>query len=39
MKSTFLGEKETKDALCEFIQKSDKLSMGNEVVKFELKVA
>jgi CDP-6-deoxy-D-xylo-4-hexulose-3-dehydrase len=35
MKSTFLGEQETKDALCEFIQKSDKLSMGNEVVKFE----
>jgi len=35
MKSTFLGEKETKDALCSFIQTSNKLSMGDEVSKFE----
>jgi CDP-6-deoxy-D-xylo-4-hexulose-3-dehydrase len=35
MKSTFLGEKETKDALCTFIQSSEKLSMGTEVAKFE----
>lgn len=35
MKSTFLGEQETKDALCSFIQTSNKLSMGDEVFKFE----
>lgn len=35
MKSTFLGEQETKDALCSFIQTSNKLSMGDEVSKFE----
>ena len=35
MKSTFLGEKETKDALCSFIQTVDKMSMGDEVLKFE----
>ena len=35
MKSTFLGEQETKDALCTFIQTSEKLSMGTEVAKFE----
>jgi CDP-6-deoxy-D-xylo-4-hexulose-3-dehydrase len=35
MKSTFLGEKETKDALCSFIQTADKMSMGDEVLKFE----
>jgi len=35
MKSTFLGEQETKDALCAFIQGAGKLSMGDEVAKFE----
>jgi CDP-6-deoxy-D-xylo-4-hexulose-3-dehydrase len=35
MKSTFLSEQETKDTLCSFIQKSEKLSMGDEVFKFE----
>jgi len=35
MKSTFLGEQETKDALCSFIQTADKMSMGDEVLKFE----
>jgi CDP-6-deoxy-D-xylo-4-hexulose-3-dehydrase len=35
MKSTFLEEKKTKNAICEFIQNADKLSMGNEVIKFE----
>ena len=35
MKSTFLGEQETKDALCVFIQTAEKLSMGAEVAKFE----
>lgn len=35
MKSTFLGEQESKDALCEFIQTSDKMSMGIEVTRFE----
>ena len=39
MKSTFLGEKETKDALCSFIQTSNKLSMGDEVSKFETSFA
>jgi len=39
MKSTFLGEKETKDALCSFIQTSNKLSMGDEVLKFETSFA
>jgi CDP-6-deoxy-D-xylo-4-hexulose-3-dehydrase len=39
MKSTFLGEQETKDALCSFIQTSNKLSMGDEVLKFETSFA
>jgi len=39
MKSTFLGEKETKDALCSFIQTADKMSMGDEVSKFETSFA
>jgi len=36
MKSTFLGEQETKDALCSFIQNSQKMSMGEEVSQFEV---
>lgn len=39
MKSTFLGEQETKDALCSFIQNSSKMSMGDEVLKFETSFA
>ena len=39
MKSTFLGEKETKDTLCSFIQNVNKLSMGDEVSKFETSFA
>jgi len=39
MKSTFLGEQETKDALCSFIQTVDKMSMGDEVLKFETSFA
>ena len=39
MKSTFLGEQETKDALCSFIQTADKMSMGDEVLKFETSFA
>jgi CDP-6-deoxy-D-xylo-4-hexulose-3-dehydrase len=35
MKSTFLEEKKTKNVICDFIQKADKLSMGNEVINFE----
>lgn len=35
MKSTFLNEQATKDAICQFVQSSDKLSMGEEVLKFE----
>lgn len=35
IKSTFYNEKETKKALCEFIKKSDKLSIGHECRKFE----
>lgn len=35
IKSTFYNEKATKKALCEFIQKSNKLSIGKECRKFE----
>lgn len=35
IKSTFYNEKATKEALCEFIEKSDKLSIGRECRKFE----
>ena len=35
IKSTFYNEKTTKEALCEFIEKSDKLSIGKECRKFE----
>lgn len=35
VKSTFYNENTTKEALCEFIQKSDKLSIGKECRKFE----
>jgi CDP-6-deoxy-D-xylo-4-hexulose-3-dehydrase len=39
MKSTFLGEQETKYTLCSFIQNVNKLSMGDEVSKFETSFA
>jgi CDP-6-deoxy-D-xylo-4-hexulose-3-dehydrase len=39
MKSTFLGEQETKDTLCSFIQNVDKLSMGLQVEGFEMAFA
>jgi CDP-6-deoxy-D-xylo-4-hexulose-3-dehydrase len=39
MKSTFLGEQETKDTLCSFIQNVDKLSMGIQVQGFEMAFA
>lgn len=35
IKSTFYNEKATKEALCRFIEKSDKLSIGKECRKFE----
>ena len=35
VKSTFYNEQKTKDALCEFIRKSKKLSIGEECKKFE----
>lgn len=35
IKSTFYNEQETKDALCEFIKKSDKLSIGKECRDFQ----
>ena len=35
IKSTFYNEQETKDALCKFIKKSEKLSIGKECRKFE----
>lgn len=35
IKSTFYNEQETKDALCDFIKRSDKLSIGKECGKFE----
>ncbi len=35
IKSTFYNEQETKDALCKFIKKSEKLSIGKECGKFE----
>lgn len=35
MKSTFLNEEETKKELCDFIMKSEKLSMGEQVSEFE----
>ena len=35
-KSTFLEEEKTKGELCDFILKSDKLSMSDECAKFEL---
>jgi len=35
IKSTFYNEKATKDALCKFIKKSEKLSIGKECRKFE----
>jgi CDP-6-deoxy-D-xylo-4-hexulose-3-dehydrase len=35
MKSTFLGEQETKDAVCSFVQTAPRLSMGDEVARFE----
>lgn len=34
-KSTFLHEKKTKESLCEFITRTNYLSMGNECSKFE----
>jgi len=39
IKSTFYNEQETKNALCEFIKKSSKLSIGKECRKFEDKFA
>lgn len=33
--STFVEEQETKKSLCDFIMKSEKLSMGDECAKFE----
>lgn len=39
IKSTFYREKETKNALCKFIQKSQYLSIGEECKKFENKFA
>ena len=33
--STFVNEQETKKALCDFIMRSEKLSMGEECLKFE----
>lgn len=33
--STFVNERETKEALCDFIMKSDKLSMGEQCALFE----
>ena len=36
IKSTFYHEKETKEALCDFIMKSDILSMADECRKFEI---
>src|SRR3989344_2112692 len=35
IKSTFYNEKATKEALCKFIERSDKLSIGKECRKFE----
>lgn len=35
IKSTFYNEQETKDALCRFIKKSEKLSIGKACVDFE----
>jgi CDP-6-deoxy-D-xylo-4-hexulose-3-dehydrase len=35
MRHTFLHEAEAKDRLCSFIQSADKLSMGDQVAKFE----
>ena len=35
--STFINETETKQALCNFIMRSEKLSMGKECLKFEQK--
>lgn len=35
IKSTFYNEKITKDALCKFIKKSEKLSIGRECANFE----
>lgn len=35
IKSTFYNEQETKDALCKFIKKSEKLSIGKECADFE----
>lgn len=37
IKSTFYNEIDTKKKLCKFILKADKLSIGNECRKFELK--
>ena len=39
MKNTFYKEAETKVKLCEFIMASNKLSMGDEVSRFELSFA
>lgn len=35
IKSTFYNEQKTKDALCKFIKKSEKLSIGKECADFE----
>src|SRR3989344_4458400 len=39
IKSTFYNEKATKDTLCKFIKKSEKLSIGVECKKFEYNFA
>lgn len=39
IKSTFYNERETKNALCKFIKKSEKLSIGEECRKFEYNFA
>lgn len=39
MKSTFYEEQKTKDVLCEFIQKTNRLSMGKKCLEFEKKFA
>lgn len=39
MRHTFLEEAEAKDRLCSFIQSADRLSMGEEVARFESQFA
>lgn len=39
IKSTFLDEKKTKNELCQFIQNTEKLSMGEQCEKFEAEIA